>query len=45
VAEPDPVEAVDPVAVRAWAAEYGVEVASRGPIPASVLEAYRNRET
>jgi len=34
---------VDRAAVREWAATIGVEVASRGPIPAAVLEQYRNQ--
>lgn len=38
-------EDVDRAAVRAWAAQAGIEVAARGPIPATVLERYRNRET
>lgn len=33
---------VDPVVVRAWAAETGVEVAAKGRIPAAVVEAYVN---
>jgi hypothetical protein len=36
--------APDPVAVRAWAAQHGVEVAARGPIPASVLSRYREEQ-
>lgn len=39
---PAPAE-VDPAAVRAWAAANDVDVASRGPIPAAVIEAYRAR--
>jgi len=41
---PTPVGDVDRAAVREWAATIGVEVASRGPIPAAVMEQYRNRE-
>lgn len=33
--------AVDAAAVRAWAAENGIEVSSRGRIPAAVLEQYQ----
>ncbi len=32
---------VDPKAVRAWAAEHGVEVNSRGRLSANVLEKYK----
>lgn len=32
--------APDPSAVRAWAAEEGIEVSARGRIPAHVLDAY-----
>ena len=32
---------VDPKAVRIWAAEHGIELASRGRIPSSVLEQYK----
>ncbi|MGE5827632.1 MAG: histone-like nucleoid-structuring protein Lsr2 [Micromonosporaceae bacterium] len=38
-APPAPVE--DPAAVRAWAAEHDIDVAARGPIPATVLQRYR----
>lgn len=42
-AEPtSPPAAVDSAAVRAWAAENGVKLRDRGPIPAAVLEQYRN---
>jgi hypothetical protein len=34
--------AVDLKAVRAWAASNGVELSSRGRVPASVLEQYRS---
>jgi hypothetical protein len=34
--------AVDLKAVRAWAASNGIELASRGRVPASVLERYRS---
>lgn len=44
-AEPTPPPAeVDTAAVRAWAAEQGIELRNRGPIPAAVLEQYHNRE-
>lgn len=32
---------VDPKAVRVWAAEGGIEVSSRGRIPASIIEQYK----
>jgi hypothetical protein len=32
---------IDPKAVRVWAAEHGIEVSSRGRIPADVLEQFR----
>lgn len=39
---PEPVpDGVDRAAVRAWAAEHDIEVAARGPIPAWVLDRYR----
>jgi Lsr2 len=34
--------AVDPKAVRAWAASNGIELSSRGRVPASVLQQYRS---
>ncbi|MGE5829602.1 MAG: histone-like nucleoid-structuring protein Lsr2 [Micromonosporaceae bacterium] len=40
-AQEAPAPAEDPAAVRAWAAVHDVEVAARGPIPASVLARYR----
>lgn len=45
-ADPVPAESVevDRAAVRAWAAQQGIEVAARGPIPATVIDAYHNRE-
>lgn len=39
-----PAEEVDPAAVRQWATAAGIDVASRGPIPAAVVDMYRNRE-
>lgn len=39
--ETAPVREVDPAAVREWAAAHGVTVSARGPIPAAVLEQYR----
>ena len=45
-AEPTtPPAEVDTAAVRAWAAEEGIELRNRGPIPAAVLEQYNNRES
>ena len=34
---------VDPRAVRAWAAEQGFEISSRGRIPSEILEQYKAR--
>lgn len=34
---------VDPRAVRAWAAEHGFEISTRGRIPSEVLEQYKAR--
>lgn len=31
----------DPAAVRAWAREQGIEVGSRGRLPATLINAYR----
>ncbi len=31
----------DPKAVRAWAAEHGIEISSRGRIPSGVLDQYK----
>lgn len=42
--EPTPRERVDTAAVRAWAAEAGIELRDRGPIPSAVLEQYHARE-
>lgn len=40
--DPAPVpDQVDTAAVRAWAARHGIEVAARGRIPTTVLDAYR----
>ena len=42
--QPPPVSGpseIDTAAVRAWAAANGIEIASRGPIPAAVAEMYR----
>jgi hypothetical protein len=39
--EPPAVIEPDPAAVRAWAAEHGIEIRGRGPIPEVVLEQYR----
>ena len=36
-------ERVDTAAVRAWAAETGIELRDRGPIPTAVLEQYHAR--
>lgn len=36
----DPAAAVDNAAVRAWAAEQGIEVAARGKIPRHVIDRY-----
>ena len=32
----------DPKAVRAWAQEHGIEISSRGRIPAAILDQYRS---
>jgi hypothetical protein len=32
---------LDPAAVRAWAREHGVEIGTRGRLPRSVIDAYR----
>jgi hypothetical protein len=37
-----PSSAVDLKAVRAWAASNGIQLSSRGRLPASVLEQYRS---
>ncbi|MGC5225275.1 histone-like nucleoid-structuring protein Lsr2 [Micromonospora sp. DT81.3] len=33
----------DPAAIRAWAADNGIEVSARGRIPRSVRDQYKNR--
>ena len=38
---PDRRPDVDPKAVRVWAHEHGIEVSSRGRIPAQILDQYR----
>ena len=35
---------IDPKAVRAWAHEHGIEVSSRGRIPAHILDQYRSAD-
>ena len=37
---PEPAGGPDPKAVRAWAAENGIEVSPKGKLPASVVEQY-----
>ena len=33
---------IDPQAVRAWAHEHGIDISSRGRIPADILDRYRS---
>jgi hypothetical protein len=42
VDEPEAQRAVDLKAVRAWTTSNGIQVSSRGRLPASVLEQYRS---